>query len=345
MAEQNTNEQSDTQFPGLKDDSAPDVSVKPEPPTPAPAPPHVSRVSFAERIAEPEPEPIFVPHRRLTAQTRRDFLIYGAGVVAAAAGFWAVLPSNTQHRLGAKNPQSGPRKERFLNRALAFDDDVAAALYSPGRLVPIYDKSQAIPPMPDDQEGGFPVNYEEGRPDQLYGNYVPGWKMTLHGLASGRIETLTMRDIAALVGHYGYHDQVTRLVCVEGWSAIGWWGGLRMADLLKAYPPMAGAKWAEMRSDYNVTSNTDDQGNTSYSPDPYYVSIDIGTARHPQALLAIEQNGRPLTIGHGAPLRLLVPMKLGLKNIKAISKITYSVDEPKDYWSSEGRGYSHYDGL
>jgi DMSO/TMAO reductase YedYZ molybdopterin-dependent catalytic subunit len=94
-----------------------------------------------------------------------------------------------------------------------------------------------------------------------------------------------------------------------------------------------------------VTSNTDDQGNTSYSPDPYYVSIDLGTARHPQALLAIEQNGRPLTIGHGAPLRLLVPMKLGLKNIKAISKITYSVDEPKDYWSSEGRGYSHYDGL
>ena len=74
------------------------------------------------------------------------------------------------------------------------------------------------------------------------------------------------------------------------------------------------------------------------------------TAHRPQALLATHQNDAnqqlvPLTVEHGAPLRLLVPMKLGLKNIKAITKITYTVDEPKDYWSDEGRGYSRYDGL
>ena len=121
---------------------------------------------------------------------------------------------------------------------------------------------------------------------------------------------------------------VTRLVCVEGWSQIGRWAGLRFADFLAAYPPMPGAKWVALRSKYNIatdTDNTDSNGNPTYTPDPYYVSIDMGTARHPQTLLATEQSGRPLTIGHGAPLRLVVPMKLGLKNIKAISSIEYTV--------------------
>ena len=69
---------------------------------------------------------------------------------------------------------------------------------------------------------------------------------------------------------------------------------------------------------------------------------------HPQTLLATHQNDPslrmvPLTAAHGAPLRLLVPMKLGLKNIKAITGIEYLESEPPDYWAE--RGYSKYDGL
>jgi DMSO/TMAO reductase YedYZ molybdopterin-dependent catalytic subunit len=60
-------------------------------------------------------------------------------------------------------------------------------------------------------------------------------------------------------------------------------------------------------------------------------------------LLATHFNGQPLTVDHGAPLRLLVPVKLGLKNVKAITKITYSAEEPRDYWAE--RGYSRYDGI
>jgi DMSO/TMAO reductase YedYZ molybdopterin-dependent catalytic subunit len=78
-------------------------------------------------------------------------------------------------------------------------------------------------------------------------------------------------------------------------------------------------------------------------PDPYYVSIDLGTARHPQTLLATHFAGQPLPLEHGAPLRLLVPMKLGLKNIKAVTDIAYTAGEPADYWNE--RGYSKYDGL
>jgi DMSO/TMAO reductase YedYZ molybdopterin-dependent catalytic subunit len=82
---------------------------------------------------------------------------------------------------------------------------------------------------------------------------------------------------------------------------------------------------------------------SSGNPDPYYVSIDLPTARHPQTLLATHFSGRPLPLEHGAPMRLLVPMKLGLKNIKAVTSIAYSVEEPADYWAE--RGYSKYDGL
>ena len=79
------------------------------------------------------------------------------------------------------------------------------------------------------------------------------------------------------------------------------------------------------------------------NPDPYFVSLDLSTARHPQILLATHLNGKPLTVEHGAPLRLVAPMKLGLKNIKAITRITYAKDEPADYWAK--RGYSRYDGI
>jgi DMSO/TMAO reductase YedYZ molybdopterin-dependent catalytic subunit len=134
---------------------------------------------------------------------------------------------------------------------------------------------------------------------------------------------------------FAHHEQVSRLVCVEGWSAIAWWGGLRFDELLRAHPPAPGARWVQLISDVNL----DWRGGS----DPYYVSIDLDTARHAQTLLATHQNGVPLTVAHGAPLRLVAPMKLGLKNIKAITRITYMRDEARDYWGE--RGYSAYDGL
>jgi len=71
--------------------------------------------------------------------------------------------------------------------------------------------------------------------------------------------------------------------------------------------------------------------------------LDLVTARHPQTLLATHFNCRPFTVDHGAPLRLLVPVKLGLKNGKAITRITYVAEEPRDYWAEHG--YSRYEGI
>ena len=299
--------------------SSPDAAVPPD------------EEKLPGRLAETPPSRLILPSRKLKAQTRRDFLLYGAGMAAAAAGFLWVLPDETRQRLGIQPPAApDPAKQAFLKRALTFDDDVAAALYSPGRLVPTYDLSQAARELRN--------NYDGQTPDPA--DYLADWTLTVKGLASGQVEHLTAPMLARLSDQFGRVDQVTRLVCVEGWSMIAGWGGLRFADFLQAYPPKPGTHWVSLTSSVNL----DGDGNS----DPYSVSLDLPTAQHPQTLLATHQNDShlqmvPLTAEHGAPLRLLVPMKLGLKNIKAITGIEYMQTEPPDYWAE--RGYSKYDGL
>src|SRR5467141_1943796 len=283
----------------------------------------VESVSTEKRLGlfEERPLPVDeIPHRVLRYRTRRDFLFFGAGALAALAGGGFLLPQDTLRRMGVRRSVDSPAKEWFLNRALRIDDDVAEALYSGNRRVPTYTKSQITP---------LNNNYNGATPDSAY---VSGWNLTLDGLASGLRIPL---DLRILNTRFSIHEQITRLVCVEGWSAIAWWAGLRFDDLLRAYPPMYHAKWASVASSVNLGP----WGN----PDPYFMSIDLPTARHPQTLLATHFNGHPLTVYHGAPLRLLVPVKLGLKNVKAITRITYTVERPKDYWAE--RGYSYYDGI
>jgi DMSO/TMAO reductase YedYZ molybdopterin-dependent catalytic subunit len=266
---------------------------------------------------ESSPELIEVTPQVARRWSRRNFLTFGVGAIVTLGVAASLLPPTTLRRLGLKFL---PRNQWLLNKAQRFDDDVAELLYSPNRLVPTYTKSQITP---------LKNNYNGATPDP---RYIPGWRLTLDGLASGLAASL---DIRTLLNRFQIQDQITRLVCVEGWSAIAWWSGLKFEELLQAYPPVSQAKWALLESSVNLDPN----GN----PDPYYVSIDLQTARHTQTLLATHHNGKPLTVEHGAPLRLIAPMKLGLKNIKAITRITYTKDEPKDYWGE--RGYSRYDGI
>jgi DMSO/TMAO reductase YedYZ molybdopterin-dependent catalytic subunit len=278
-------------------------------------------VEKRQGLFEERPPPtIGMNPRVLRSRTRRDFLLFGAGAMAALAGGGFLLPQDTLRRMGVRRTLNSPAKEWLLNRALRIDDDVAEALYSGNRRVPTYTKSQITP---------LKNNYNGATPDP---GYISGWTLTIDGLDSGLSISL---DIRNLMTRFSAHEQITRLVCVEGWSAIAWWAGLRFDDLLRAYPPMSQAKWARVESSVNL----DDSG----KPDPYFMSIDLATARHPQTLFATHFNGHPLTVDHGAPLRLLVPVKLGLKNVKAITKITYSAEEPRDYWAE--RGYSRYDGI
>jgi DMSO/TMAO reductase YedYZ molybdopterin-dependent catalytic subunit len=284
-----------------------------------------------EAIAE-RPEPTREEARgALAARSRRDFLLFGAGLVATAAAGWWLLPERAKRTwlpraadpldtLAARVGLTRMQREAQLNRVLTFDDDVAEALYSSRRRVRTYDRPDPRP---------LRNNYHGRTPGA---EILADWKLTLSGLASGRVERLSIEELRS---RFARHDMNTRLVCVEGWSHVAAWGGLRFAELLDVYPPAPGARWAALRSMVSL----DPRGEL----EPYYVSIDLETARHPQALLATHHAGAPLTLAHGAPLRLVVPMKLGLKNIKGITDIAYTAEEPADYWNE--RGYSRYDGL
>ncbi|HWB32658.1 MAG TPA: molybdopterin-dependent oxidoreductase [Acidobacteriaceae bacterium] len=138
---------------------------------------------------------------------------------------------------------------------------------------------------------------------------------------------LTMDDILQLPRH----ELVTQFKCIEGWSEIVHWAGVKMADFLDAYPPkMIDGK--EPRYVYMETPNGD-----------YYTGYDMDVCRHPQTLLVTEMMGDPLTQYHGAPLRLHMPTKYGYKQIKRIGLILYTNTKPDDYWTK--LGYDWYAGL
>jgi len=286
----------------------------------------------AHVLAEPTEVGIEVARSRLDAQSRRDFLLLAAGLAASVVGGWWLLPDQTRGRLvgmsrrerldtlAARVGLSRDRRERLLDRALTFDDDVAEALYSKDRRVRTYSRSEVTT---------LRNNYHGRTPGP---EFLPTWSLAVSGLASGRLERFTIEDLER---RFAFREQVTRLVCVEGWSAVAWWGGIRFADLIAAFPPAPGTRWVAMRSSVSL--------DRAGRPEPYEVSIDLGTALHPQTLLATHQQGRALTLAHGAPLRLLAPVKLGLKNVKGLTDIAYTASEPPDYWNE--RGYSKYDGL
>src|SRR5271163_582739 len=128
------------------------------------------------------------------------------------------------------------------------------------------------------------------------------------------------------------YDLVTQFKCIEGWSQIVHWSGIRFADLIDAYPPARREDGTLPRYVYMETPNGD-----------YYVGYDLKVCLHPQTLLVTEMSGRPLTQFHGAPLRLHTPTKYGYKQIKRIGLIAYTDKKPDDYWTK--LGYDWYAGL
>ena len=139
---------------------------------------------------------------------------------------------------------------------------------------------------------------------------------------------LTMDDILK----FPKHEMVTQFKCIEGWSQFAHWKGVRLVDLIAAYPPAIGANGRLPRYVYMETPNGD-----------YYVGYDMHVCLHPQTLLVTELSGAPLTQYHGAPLRLHTPSKYGYKQIKRIGLIAYTDLRPDDYWTK--LGYDWYAGL
>ncbi len=149
---------------------------------------------------------------------------------------------------------------------------------------------------------------------------------TLHPDTPGLL--LTMEDIRTLPKQ----ELVTQFKCIEGWSEIVHWGGMRLRDFVEAYPPAKNEAGALPKYVYMETPNGD-----------YYCGFDLQECMHPQSLLVTEMAGKPLAQQHGAPLRLHMPIKYGYKQIKRIGLIAYTDLKPDDYWTK--LGYDWYAGL
>ena len=147
---------------------------------------------------------------------------------------------------------------------------------------------------------------------------------------------LSLAELRSLPGR----TQITRHDCVEGWSAIGKWKGARLAALLERVRPQAHARFVV----FHCADPMEDDGSS-----PYYESIDMEDAFHPQTILAYELNGRALPIANGAPLRLRVERQLGYKHAKYLMRIELVAGlagirgGKGGYW--EDQGYEWWAGI
>lgn len=161
------------------------------------------------------------------------------------------------------------------------------------------------------------------------------YRLEVGGLVE-RPMTLSLADIRKLPNR----TQITRHDCVEGWSAIGMWKGARLSALLEAVHLKPDARYVVFHC-----ADPMEEGGAS----PYYESIDMEDAFHPQTILAYDLNGKPLPIANGAPLRLRLERQLGYKMAKYVMRLEIVEDLSRlragkgGYW--EDHGYEWYAGI
>lgn len=249
------------------------------------------------------PERMKTPEQELASKSRRSFLALGIAAVAGGAG-WSWLRSRMN-----EDGIPGPFRSVFeVNKAVT-----EKVLFSDGHLAPEY---------PADRRQKIRANGSIGLEDDID---VDAWRLQLQLLGDSQpAKHLTMRDLRQLPKV----EYTVEFKCVEGWSTISQWGGVRLRDFIDRFAS------SSRRAQY-VSMATPDES--------YYVGLDMPSALHPQTLLAYELNGARLTSEHGAPLRLVIPVKYGIKNLKRIGSIQFTDDRPDDYWAE--RGYDYHAAL
>jgi hypothetical protein len=193
-----------------------------------------------------------------------------------------------------------------LRAGLQADEQLARDYFREIRLDRTFPPSE-VEPLRENGDIGL-----ESPPD-------PDWKLSFGDVS------LTLDDIKALPKTV----MITELKCIEGWSRVTQWGGARFRDFMAKY--------------YHDDIEPEGYVALETPHGEYYVGLDMASAMHSQTLLCYEMNGRPLEPQHGAPLRLAIPVKYGIKNLKRIGKISIEASRPKDYWAENG--YDWYAGF
>jgi DMSO/TMAO reductase YedYZ molybdopterin-dependent catalytic subunit len=209
------------------------------------------------------------------------------------------------------NLSDGDAFDRALFAMSRFNDQVQALLFSRTRLAATFPASRITNPF------RFNAFYDEDDVPDIDGTT---WQMTVSGL----VQDKTPWTLARLRG-MPQESQITRHICVEGWSQIGEWGGVPLHLFLAKIGADTRAKYVGFTC-----------------ADRYYSSIDMPSALHPQTILALDFVGKPLPPEFGYPMRLRIPTKLGFKNPKHIVSLTVTNTYPGGYW--EDQGYNWFSG-
>jgi DMSO/TMAO reductase YedYZ molybdopterin-dependent catalytic subunit len=230
--------------------------------------------------------------------TRRLFLRGGAslGALAFLAGCDIV---------------DGSTAESALQNISYFNDRVQGWLFNPNRLAPTYPDSMVTRPFPFN--GYYP---EEDAPEVDKEDYA----FEVGGLVDDK-KMWTLDELYALP----QETQITRLICVEGWSAIGKWTGTPLREFLRRVGADTRAKYVWFRC-----------------AEGYSTSIDMATALHPQTQMTFRFDGEILPRKYGFPMRVRIPTKLGFKNPKYVMEMAVTDKYLGGYW--EDQGYNWFSG-
>jgi DMSO/TMAO reductase YedYZ molybdopterin-dependent catalytic subunit len=244
---------------------------------------------------------------------RRNFLSFGVFAVLAGGAYegWRWLYKSPDEISGITAGTRAPLR-RALNKTEIFFRRIA---FSENHLVKTYPKERAAKRVRVNSDIGVEASHKF---DPL------NWTLQVIK-KSGEVLVVTIGELQALPKTEIIYD----FKCVEGWDQISHWGGVRFKDFIDHFGL---DEYARMQY---VGMETPDK--------TYYVGLDMPSAIHPQTLLAYEVNEKPLPLEHGGPLRLIIPVKYGIKNLKRIGTISFSNTRPRDYWAEQG--YDYYSGL
>lgn len=246
----------------------------------------------------------------MLGRSRRGFLTGGAAAVIGILG-WRWMSDET--KLG------------LYRKAFEFNERVSQVFFRPTKLAKQFTPADVTP---------IRTNGFEGLGDEFD---PASWTLAVAGLAGRTTDlVLTMADIKKLPRT----EMITEFKCIEGWSTIIHWAGVRFSDFAAVYPPKTRSGSAP-----DVAGRPEDlvpYVAMSTMNEEYFVAWDMPSILHPQTLLAYEMNGEPLRPENGAPLRIASPTKYGIKQIKRVGRIEFTADRPKDFWAEYG--YDWYAG-
>ncbi|HEX8355773.1 MAG TPA: molybdopterin-dependent oxidoreductase [Segetibacter sp.] len=238
------------------------------------------------------------------AVQKRSLIAFAIFLAFMLAGFTAFKWINRQPKVaGTVAP---------LRKTLNANERIFSAVFDSNLLVKEYPVSQAAKRVR--------VNGLDGLRDTVS---EATWRLQVVK-AAGDTLRLTLDDIKKLPKK----DLVFDFKCIEGWDQVTHWGGVPLKTFMQHYGLNAQSKMAY------IGMQTPDK--------KYYVGIDMPSAIHPQTLLCYEMNGQPLPIDQGFPLRLIIPVKYGIKHLKRIGTMFFSNEKPPDFWAE--RGYDYYAG-